>query len=333
MAARRRREAVENAIIALANRTAAPPPNQGNSVFDRFYRHRPPTYEGTVDPVVLESWLREMEKLFTATNCPTHEMVSIGSYYLKMEADNWWSTVRESCLAEGEFGWSEFATKLKERFYPYELRWQKQEEFLSLSQGSLSIQEYTNKFTALSRFATAVVPTEAERVKRYIKKMDPKVRTHVLSSGAKTFQGAYEIALSIHASILEEEATKSGSSFGSGASFKPKLDSNCRGCGKDFHAGKNCDGFAIVCYYCKEVGHKSFKCPKNPNATTPPVATPAGSSAPFKNRIYVMTQAEANIHPDVITGTFFVNFVPAYVLFDTGATVSFVSSIFVKRLI
>ncbi|XP_056695154.1 uncharacterized protein [Spinacia oleracea] len=241
-----------------------------------------PTHEGTADPVVVESWLREMEKERRGT-------------------------VRESFLAEGEFGWSEFATKLKEKFYPDEVRWQKQEEFLSLSQGSFSIQEYTNKFTALSRFANVVVLTEAETVKRYIKNMDPKVRTHVLSSGSKTFQGAYEIALSIHASIMEEEATKSvsvkkptatfpqvpakkprydsgnqsnyqqGSSFGSGSSFKPKLESKCRGCGKDFHAGKNCDGSAIVCYYCKEVGHKSFKCPKNPNATTPPAATPAAT--------------------------------------------------------
>ena len=55
IAARRRRKAIEDAILALANRTVAPPPNQGQSVFDRFDRHRPPTYEGTADPMVLES--------------------------------------------------------------------------------------------------------------------------------------------------------------------------------------------------------------------------------------------------------------------------------------
>ena len=101
----------------------------------------------------------EMEKLFTTTNCPPQERVPIGFYYLKMEADNWWSTVREECMAVPSFGWAQFATKLKERFYPDELRWQKQEEFLSLSQGSMSIQEYTDKFTELSRFATSIVPS------------------------------------------------------------------------------------------------------------------------------------------------------------------------------
>lgn len=38
--------------------------------------------------------------------------------------------------------------------------------------------------------------------------MDLKVRTHVLSSEATTFQGAYEMALSIHASIMEGEAMR-----------------------------------------------------------------------------------------------------------------------------
>uniref|UniRef100_A0A803MIM1 Retrotransposon gag domain-containing protein n=1 Tax=Chenopodium quinoa TaxID=63459 RepID=A0A803MIM1_CHEQI len=147
-----------------------------------------------------------------------------------MEADNWWSTVREVCVADPSFKWTQFATKLKERFYPNELRWQKQEEFLSLSQGSLSIQEYTDMFTELSRFATSVVPTEAERVKRYIKKMDPRVRTHVLNSGASSFQGAYEISLSIHAFIKEAEVMKVASvkkqfvPHAQGPAKKPRFD-------------------------------------------------------------------------------------------------------------
>ncbi|XP_010666250.2 uncharacterized protein LOC104883423 [Beta vulgaris subsp. vulgaris] len=354
-ATRRRRQALENAIISLANRGNVPA--GGQSVFDRFDRHRPPTYEGATDPVILESWLREMEKMFAATGCPAAEMVPIGTYYLKMEADNWWSTIRASCMATPDFGWAQFVAKLKERFYPDELRWQKQEEFLLLSQGTLSIQEYTDKFTELSHFATTIVPTEAERVKRYIKRMDPKVRTYVMSSGASTFQGAYEIALSIHASVKEEAArvvavkkpvvsfvqspakrlryeSSSHGGYQQGSGYRQGYAATkCRRCEKAIHPGKNCDGTTITCYYCREIGHKSFQCPKNPSATSSSVGPTqsAGSSVPPKNRVYVMTQAEANVHPDAITGTFLINNVPAYVLFDTGASVSVVSSAFVKK--
>ncbi|CAH9107428.1 unnamed protein product, partial [Cuscuta europaea] len=45
----------------------------------------------------------------------------------------------------------------------------------------------------------------------------------------------------------------------------------------------------------------------------------------------VMNQAQANAN-DVVSGTFLVNSEPAYVLFDSGASHSFISSNFVKRL-
>ncbi|KAK9740078.1 hypothetical protein RND81_03G009600 [Saponaria officinalis] len=67
---------LEDAVIALANNA-----NQGGGVqppqtiFDKFARHRPPTYDGTCDPVLLEAWIREMEKLFTATLCPEDQKI------------------------------------------------------------------------------------------------------------------------------------------------------------------------------------------------------------------------------------------------------------------
>lgn len=62
------------------------------------------------------------------------------------------------------------------------------------------------------------------------------------------------------------------------------------------------------------MGHKSFYCPKNLSATSS-VVSPAkldGASISPKNRIFVMTRV-ADVHPDVITGSFFANNVPTYV--------------------
>ncbi|CAO2816032.1 unnamed protein product [Amaranthus hypochondriacus] len=305
-ATRQRLATLENAIITLANQNNQA--TRGQSTFDRFDRHRPPTYNGVADLVILEGWLREIEKLFDATGCPPEEMVAVGTYYLKFEADNWWSTVKNEFLATSGFGWPQLAEKLKTRFYPDELCWQKQEE-------------YTDKFTELSRFALNIVPTEAERVKRYIKKMNPRVRTHILSSGATTFQGAYETALSIHASILEEEGSKQGSCSRQGVGPK-----KCWGCGKEIHPGKNCDGSRVVCYYCKEEGHKTYQCPKKGGTTN------TGVASLQRGMINCMTQQEADTHPDVVSGTFLLSNVYAYVLFDTSATMSFISSSFVSRI-
>ncbi|XP_019104830.1 uncharacterized protein LOC109134885 [Beta vulgaris subsp. vulgaris] len=295
-----------------------------------------------------------MEKLFTATNYPVVEMVPIGTYYLKKKVDNWWGAVKVACMATVGFGRTQFSAKLKEGFYPDELRWQKQEKFLSLTQGNMDIQRYTDRFIKLSKLAGTVIPTEAERVKRYIKKMDPRVRTLVLCSGVTTFQAAYEMAMSVHASVKEEETAKVVSvrkhvpsfapaptkkprfepNFGGGyqgSSSRPSYDlSKCQRCEKPNHPGKDSDGSAIVCLYCREVGHKSYECPKNSRATTKPPAPPS-HSAPPKNQVYNMTHSDADVHPDVISGTFLVNYVPAFVLFDSSASVSCVSNSFAKK--
>ncbi|XP_048493450.1 uncharacterized protein LOC125493999 [Beta vulgaris subsp. vulgaris] len=323
----------EHSETGIRTTNKATTPAAGQSAFDR---HRPPTYDGAADPVSLEDWLTEMEKLFTTTNCPIAEMVPIGTYYLKKEVDNLWGT---------------FSAKLKDRFYPEELRWQKHEEFLSLTQGNMNIQKYTDRFTELSKFASTGIPTEADRVKRCIKKMDPRVRTLVLCSGVTTFQGAYEMALSVHASIKEEETAKAASvrkhvpSFAPGLAKKPRFEPNfhggyqgssnrpsfdpskCQRCEKPNHPGKDYDGSTIVCFYCKEVGHKTYEFLKNPRATAKPPAPPS-HSAPPKNRVYSMTHSDADVHPDVISGTFLVNSVLAFVFWCFSVVVS---NSFVKK--
>lgn len=70
----------------------------------------------------------------------------IGTYYLMLKVDNWCSTMKVSCMATTAFGWAEFAAKSQERFYLDELHWQKQEEFIALSQGTRSVQEYSYRF-------------------------------------------------------------------------------------------------------------------------------------------------------------------------------------------
>ncbi|XP_057246749.1 uncharacterized protein LOC130589496 [Beta vulgaris subsp. vulgaris] len=333
-AARRRRISLENAFISLANKATTPINRQ--YAFDQFDRHRPPTCNGAVDHVALENWLREMENLFTATNFPVAEMVPIGTYYLKRDADNWWGTMKAACMATAGFGWTQIFAKLNERFYPNELRWQKQEEFLSLTQGNMDIQKYTDRFTELRKLSGTVIPTEADWVMRIIKKMDPRVRTLVLCSGVSTFQAAYEMALSVHASVKEQEAVKAASvrkpfpSVAPGTAKKPRFELSFRGGYQVPVLGIVLIRPSVEGVRSREAGHKSYECPKNPRATSKLPST-YSLSAPPKNRVYSMTHSDADVHLDVISGTFLVNLIPESVLFDSGASMSCVSTSFAKK--
>ncbi|XP_057546014.1 uncharacterized protein LOC130825005 [Amaranthus tricolor] len=320
-----RRRVLEDAVIALANRDNCQ--RQGQAAFDKVLQMRPPSYSGTTDPVILEGWIRTMEKVFRAARCPEEEKLDIGAYYLEGEADNWWTMLHPQCTADSNFKWSQFLEKLRERFYPAALRWRKQDEFMNLFQGNMTIQEYTDKFTELSRFAPHACPTEAEKVLRYVNRMDPRVQIPVMSSKPATFQEAYDIALSIHTTILENEARMRNA--------KPPPQHvdprKCNRCSKNSHPGVTCEGKPIVCYRCQEQGHKSYECPKRSGVTESGAAR-LTSPATQKSRVFCMTREEANANPDVVTGNILVLNKPAVVLFDSGATMSFISSSFVNKV-
>ncbi|KAA0051348.1 reverse transcriptase [Cucumis melo var. makuwa] len=90
---------------------------------------------------------------------------------------------------------------------------------------------------------------------------------------------------------------------------------------------------ASVCYQCGQPEHFKKDCPQL-NMTGTSCARQKGvvGRPRQQGKVYAMTQQEAEDAPDVITGTILICNVPADVLFDPGATHSFISSIFLTKL-
>ncbi|XP_074297750.1 uncharacterized protein LOC141628517 [Silene latifolia] len=88
------------------------------------------------------------------------------------------------------------------------------------------------------------------------------------------------------------------------------------------HPGVGCFDKPFVCFFCNKPGHKANECPEKKTTTT--TTTPAVPERP-RGRIFVMSRAEAEAHPDIVTGTFSIFDVPCLVLFDTSVSLSFIS--------
>ncbi len=82
---------------------------------------------------------------------------------------------------------------------------------------------------------------------------------------------------------------------------------------------KDTGGKPGACFNCGESGHFADKCPK------PRQAGPKFVQA----RVNHASTEEAQAAPEVVLGTFPVNSIPATILFDSGATHSFISKKFV----
>ncbi|WMV40750.1 hypothetical protein MTR67_034135 [Solanum verrucosum] len=66
-----------------------------------------------------------------------------------------------------------------EKFVPQTLRDHKKDEFMSLKQGGMTVAAYEAKFHSLSRCATQLVTIEKERIRLFIKGLNPELQTWV----------------------------------------------------------------------------------------------------------------------------------------------------------
>ena len=81
----------------------------------------------------------------------------------------------------------------------------------------------------------------------------------------------------------------------------------------------------MTCYKCKNKGHSSNECPERK-------AEEAAKPNQFqKGHVNHVNVEEVYDEPDAVIGTFLLNSFTALVLFDTGASHSFISRTFVNK--
>ncbi|KAI3788522.1 hypothetical protein L2E82_01291 [Cichorium intybus] len=342
---------------------------KGACTFKDFMSCRPKEFNGEMDPRITIRWLTEMEQVLRICRCDEDMKVGFASQMLKAEALTWWNTLRR--IKGSDFvdalTWDEFVQRLKSKFCSARHRENLVNEFFALAKEKQTVDEYTKKFCEMLPFLEDTLPTEAERINRYVNGLPAEYSLEV--GKATTIDEAIESAARVE-SMIEKKvkerqafAEKRKSSGISGANKKSRVSSGfskqgevkeCKKCGKRHsgeckkgtsgcykcglpgHQAKDCkvkDISEVECFNCHEKGHYSTNCPKKKNETLVSTASNKKTEpAKMKGRAFQMTLDEAKEDHDVVAGTLIVNSQPAYVLFDSGAHFSFVSHDFSKRL-
>ena len=61
-----------------------------------------PVFEGEADPLQVEGWLLQIEKILDVMNFPEEQKVSFSYFMFQKEAEHWWRAVKNSVKDKGE---------------------------------------------------------------------------------------------------------------------------------------------------------------------------------------------------------------------------------------
>nr|XP_027098957.1 uncharacterized protein LOC113718241 [Coffea arabica] len=172
---------ITNVLERLAESQDLEPINQPrnqekgeNGALDRFLKFAPPKFHGGSDPEVAKNWFERMLEIFVTLD------------YAEERAK--WE--REQTL----WSWANFEREFIVKFLQPMTKEKREDDFIKLKQGLLSVVEYEEQFTKLSKFALELVIMERKRIRRFIQELKVKIQESLAAAQIATFSDALDKA-------------------------------------------------------------------------------------------------------------------------------------------
>ncbi|XP_022899244.1 uncharacterized protein LOC111412541 [Olea europaea var. sylvestris] len=169
----------------------------------------------------------------------------------------------------------------------------------------------------LSRYAPHLVDTEVKKIRRFENGLRPEIGMIIMESlGKRKWSDQNKNRHNWQNKRPSTEVRIGGTS----GSITP-----CPKCNK-LHRGECLLG-KNMCFCCGKLGHIALNCTEPPRKKD----DDQDKNKKAKARVFALNQHKAEQDPNVIAGILLLSDVPAYILFDSGATNSFISASFVTR--
>ncbi|XP_058103484.1 uncharacterized protein LOC131247055 [Magnolia sinica] len=218
---------------------------------------RPPTFSGTTDPIVAEQWLKRMLKLMEPLGCIDAPKVTLATFALEGEADEWWDSTRRIVGAEYLWTWERFQTKFNEKYFPESFHDEKVSQFFKLEQGNMMVAQYEAYFAEISRYVPTIVNEERVRLRKFRDGLRLKIRSKLcyfdFSRYAQVVDKATRVEKDIDQMMKAQTPFRDSSSRIRPAPLPPSLTMVDKRAKTSSYPG-------MPCNYCGKSGHTAMFC-------------------------------------------------------------------------
>ncbi|XP_049375775.1 uncharacterized protein LOC125840853 [Solanum verrucosum] len=290
------------AITAQANLNVGPRVNPNVSTMASMLRDltrmNPLMFFGSKVDEDPQEFVEEIYKIVDSTEVTSSKKVELAAYQFKDMAQVWYTQWKDNRpIRASLISWEVFKKAFIDKLFPREKREEKVEELINLRQGSMSAQEYSLKFTKLSKHSPSLVSNSRDKISRKKNREVKKAGTDDGNSSKGKFESQgkprFNRRLSNQGSSITPRVKKDrvsnpkpqGGNSGGSSMTRP----TCPKCGKK-HKGKCLVG-TDGCFHCGKSGHMVRDCPmlkvqgREGNQVPP---SGSNSDAPKKNRLYAL---------------------------------------------
>ncbi|XP_027184090.1 uncharacterized protein LOC113782396 [Coffea eugenioides] len=160
-----------------------------------------------------------MINIFAALNYTKERQVNFAVFKFEGLARAWWNVIRAKWDRERTaWTWLNFVREFNEKYLPPLIQEKREDDFIKLHQGTLSVSEYEIQFTKLSKFTPELIVTEQRRMRRLIRGLNIEIQEALAAAQINTFTEVLEKAQRIEiarAQVRAFHAMRRGAPSGS----------------------------------------------------------------------------------------------------------------------
>ena len=114
-----------------------------------------------------EFWLEKLQRALDEVKCPPEQMAKCAVSLLQGAAYDWWKLVLRNPLLPEPISWDFFVQEFQTKYVTDDYKETKWKQFLNMKQGNLTVAEYKNEVSRLSKYAPELVLTETFRCRQF----------------------------------------------------------------------------------------------------------------------------------------------------------------------